>query len=102
MLCRREEEIQKGVAALQKERQALEACVLSMSGKTVALERWLEENEAKMPQGEYSTGWAVAVAWSDNLSCGQHCLGSLYVRHVGQDSDIRAIAEQTKGMGVPA
>ena len=40
------------MAALQKERQALEACVLSMSGKTVALERWLEENEAKMPQGE--------------------------------------------------
>lgn len=51
-VCRREEEIQKGVAALQKERQALEACVLSMSGKTVALERWLEENEAKLPQGE--------------------------------------------------
>ena len=51
-VCRREEEIQKGVAALQKERQALEACVLSMSGKTVALEQWLEENEAKMPQGE--------------------------------------------------
>ena len=66
MVCRREEEIQKGVAALQKERQALEACVLSMSGKTVALERWLEENEAKMPQGEQFTIWSVAVAWRDH------------------------------------
>eukprot|EP00891_Asterochloris_glomerata_P007192 jgi/Astpho2/7192/e_gw1.00113.157.1_t len=65
-LTRREEEIQKGVAALQKERQALEACVLSMSGKTVALERWLEENEAKLPQGEINPDEAIVAA--DSLS----------------------------------
>ena len=33
------EEIGKGVAGLQREREALERCVLDMAGKTTALDR---------------------------------------------------------------
>lgn len=50
-LCRRGQEVQKGIAGLQREREALEAGVLEMAGKTVALDRWLAENEAKIPEG---------------------------------------------------
>ena len=50
--CRRGEDIQKGVAALQREREALERCVLDMAGKTVALDHWLADNEAKVPSGQ--------------------------------------------------
>ena len=42
----------KGVAALTKEREALETSVLDMAGKTQAIDRWLTENEAKIPEGE--------------------------------------------------
>ena len=51
ILCRRGQEVQKGIAGLQREREALEAGVLEMAGKTVALDRWLAENEAKIPEG---------------------------------------------------
>ena len=54
-ICRRGEEIRKGVAALQREREALEAGVLDMSGKTVALDRWLADNEAKIPEGGHTS-----------------------------------------------
>ena len=37
----------------QAERSALETCVLQLSGKKVALERWTAENESKMPEGVY-------------------------------------------------
>ena len=43
------------MAALLREREALEAGVLDMAGKTVALDRWLAENEAKVPQGILDT-----------------------------------------------
>lgn len=42
----------KGVAALTKEREALETSVLDMAGKTQAIDRWLTENEAKIPEGK--------------------------------------------------
>ena len=38
---------------VQAERGALESCVLELSGKAVALERWLADNESKNPQGEW-------------------------------------------------
>lgn len=48
---RRAEDIQKGIAALTKEREALETSVVGMVGKRQAIDRWLAENEAKLPQG---------------------------------------------------
>lgn len=41
----------QAVVALQAERSALETCVLQLSGKAVALKRWIAENESKMPEG---------------------------------------------------
>lgn len=61
-LTQRGEEIRKGVAALQREREALEAGVLDMSGKTVALDRWLADNEAKIPEGDVDADTAIVAA----------------------------------------
>ncbi len=60
-ICRRGEEVQRGVAALQREREALEAGVLDMAGKTVAFDRWLADNEAKIPEGQQAA--ANLVVW---------------------------------------
>lgn len=49
------------MAALQREREALEAGVLDMAGKTVALDRWLADNEAKIPEGQQAA--ANLVVW---------------------------------------
>ncbi len=65
--CRRGEEVQRGVAALQREREALEAGVLDMAGKTVALDRWLADNEAKIPEGQSAA--AHLVVWLISWSC---------------------------------
>ena len=64
--CRRGEEVQRGVAALQREREALEAGVLDMAGKTVALDRWLADNEAKIPEGRHAAAHLVVLTklWS--------------------------------------
>ena len=65
-ICRRGEEVQRGVAALQREREALEAGVLDMAGKTVALDRWLADNEAKIPEGRHAAAHLVVLTklWS--------------------------------------
>ena len=51
-MCRRGEEVSRGVARLQKEREALEQSVLDMANKTQAMDSWLAENEAKIPDGK--------------------------------------------------
>lgn len=61
-LTQRGEEVQRGVSALQREREALEAGVLDMAGKTVALDRWLADNEAKIPAGEVDADTAIVAA----------------------------------------
>ncbi|KAL0026775.1 hypothetical protein WJX77_000858 [Trebouxia sp. C0004] len=61
-LTQRGGEVQRGVAALQREREALEAAVLDMAGKTVALDRWLADNEAKIPEGEVDADTAIVAA----------------------------------------
>lgn len=50
-MYRRGEAIQQGVAALTNEREALETSVMDMAGKTQAIDRWLSDNEAKLPAG---------------------------------------------------
>ena len=55
------------MAALQREREALEAGVLDMAGKTVALDRWLADNEAKIPAGQHAA--AHVVVWIGLSSC---------------------------------
>ena len=50
-ICRQGEEVSRGVARLQKEREALEQSVLDMAHKTQAMDAWLAENEAKIPDG---------------------------------------------------
>ena len=37
---------------MQAERKDLESSVVELSGKTTALQRWLAENEAKLPEGQ--------------------------------------------------
>ncbi len=37
---------------LQAERKDLESSVVELSGKTTALQRWLAENESKLPEGQ--------------------------------------------------
>lgn len=44
----------RGVAKLQKEREALEQSVLDMANKTHAMDLWLAENESKIPEGASS------------------------------------------------
>lgn len=50
-MCRRGEEVGRGVTRLQKEREALEQSVLDMANKTQAMDLWLAENESKIPDG---------------------------------------------------
>lgn len=52
--CRRGAEVGRGVAKLQKEREALEQSVLDMANKTHAMDLWLAENESKIPEGASS------------------------------------------------
>lgn len=47
---------------LQAERHALEACVLEMSGKAAALERWLAENERRAVTGDAPFPWACLAS----------------------------------------
>lgn len=44
---------------MQAERSALETCVLQLSGKRVALERWITENKSKMPEGDQASAQPV-------------------------------------------
>jgi len=69
LCCRRGEEVQRGVAGLQREREALEAGVLDMSGKTVALDRWLADNEAKIPEGNLTQHALITLSglWPSHL-----------------------------------
>ncbi len=60
------------MAALQREREALEAGVLDMAGKTVALDRWLADNEAKIPEGQQAA--AHMVVWISPRSCCILCM----------------------------
>ena len=55
------------MAALQREREALEAGVLDMSGKTVALDRWLADNEAKIPEGGHTSSPVLLSVCSSPL-----------------------------------
>lgn len=61
-LAQRGDEIQKGVAALTREREALETSVVDMAGKTQAIDRWLAENEAKLPADEVDADHAIVAA----------------------------------------
>lgn len=51
IMCRRSEEVGRGVSRLQKEREALEQSVMDMANKTQAMDLWLAENESKIPDG---------------------------------------------------
>lgn len=61
-LGRRKQSLDRGLQEAQAERSALETCVLQLSGKRVALERWLAENESKNPQGDIDPDTAIVPA----------------------------------------
>ncbi|KAK9813095.1 hypothetical protein WJX72_008931 [[Myrmecia] bisecta] len=61
-LSRRRGQIEQGIASMQQEKVALESTVLEMHGKSVAMERWLAENEAKNPEGEVDADAAIVPA----------------------------------------
>ena len=61
-LTQRGSDLAAGVGGMQAERTALESCVLELSGKAVALERWLADNEAKTPEGEVDADGAIVAA----------------------------------------
>lgn len=61
IMCRRGEEVGRGVSRLQKEREALEQSVLDMANKTQAMDLWLAENESKIPDGASKALFLSAV-----------------------------------------
>ena len=62
IMCRRSEEVARGVSRLQKEREALEQSVLDMANKTQAMDLWLAENESKIPDG-VSKALVITAVW---------------------------------------
>ena len=61
-MCRRSEDVGRGVSRLQKEREALEQSVLDMANKTQAMDLWLAENESKIPDG-VSKALFLSAVW---------------------------------------
>ena len=56
---------------VQAERKDLESSVVELSGKTTALQRWLAENEAKLPEGQRCTS-DLACLSSISAMCFTH------------------------------
>eukprot|EP00884_Botryococcus_braunii_P007647 jgi/Botrbrau1/16884/Bobra.150_2s0100.2 len=61
-LTRRKERLTAAVQEMQVERKSLEEDVKELSGKAMALQRWLDENEARCPEGNIDPDTAIVPA----------------------------------------
>ena len=62
--------LSQGVSSMGNERVALEQSVAELNGKAIALERWLGDNEAKLPSGEIRLAIPAATGLGKQLCSG--------------------------------